>query len=84
MSYVKKFLNKKDILEVYYTYGDSDNFDQFRGGERWFLNKKTEYFSNDRCLEIDGEYKNGSYIGKYLGLQKRKHLFENNGIGSKK
>lgn len=85
MSYAKKFFKKNDnTSEIYYVYGDSDNFDIFRGRERWQLNQKLEFFSNDRCLEIDGEYRNdGGPLNKYLGLQKIRHAFNNNGIGSK-
>jgi hypothetical protein len=84
MNYIKKIKNNKEISQVYCYYGDTDNFDAFRGGERWKMNKQMERFSNDRCFEMDGENKNGGYIGKYFGIGKRKYRIDEGGIGVKK
>lgn len=84
MNQIKKIKNNPEISEIYYFYGDTDNFDKFRGSERWQLMKKMEYFSNDRCFEMDGESKNGGYASKWNGLSKRKWKFDEGGIGVKK
>ena len=84
MGYAKRALNKIKIQELFYVYGDTDNFDKFRGSDRFLLNKKADKFSNDRCLEIDGETKDGNFIDIYVGLGKAKHKFTSNMIGDKK
>jgi hypothetical protein len=84
MNQIKKIKNNPNISEIYYWYGETDNFDKFRGKEKWLLMKESERFSNDRHFEMDGESKSGGYMGKFFGLQKRKWKFNENGIGVKK
>ena len=83
MSYFKKIKNNPSISEVHYIYGETDNFDSFRGSERWFLSKNAEHFSNDKCLEMDGEFKTGRPINKYIGINKAKYFFNSSSIGAK-
>jgi len=85
MNQIRKIKNNPEISDIYYFYGDTDNFDKFRGSERWQLMKKIEYFSNDRSFEMDGELKNGAYISRYNGIGKAIYSnFNEDGIGVKK
>lgn len=84
MSYSRKVKKRPDV-EIYYTYGDSDNFQKFRGNKGWRFNKEIENFSNDRGFETDGEFKNnGAFFNKYFGIGKRRWRYDEDMIGVKK
>lgn len=84
MSYSKKLKKRSDIVDVFYTYGKSDNFEKFKGNKSWRLSKKVEFFSNDTYFEADGELKNETYFNKHYGTSKRLWRFDEDLIGAKK
>lgn len=84
MSYSKKLKKRSDIVDVFYTYGKSDNFEKFKGNKSWRLSKKVEFFSNDTYFEADGELKNETYFNKHYGTSKRLWQFDEDLIGVKK
>jgi len=72
-NYLKK-QEKRDDLEIYYAYGEDDDF-EFEGELAFKLTRQRESFSWKNA-EIDGEYRDGKMFSKRKGIHKKKYRFE--------
>jgi hypothetical protein len=68
-NYIKKQKKRTDV-EIFYAFGDDKDF-EIDGDMSWKLSKELENFSWKYC-EVDGEYKDGKFFSKVIGINKKK------------
>jgi hypothetical protein len=72
-NYLKKEEKREDV-EVFYAYGEDDDFN-FAGEQSFRISKQSDCFSWKNA-EIDGEYRDGKMFSKRKGIHKKKYKFE--------
>ena len=72
-NYLKKEEKREDV-EVFYAYGEDDDF-KFEGEQSFRISQKSDCFSW-KTAEINGEHKDGKCFFKRKGIHKRKYKFE--------
>ena len=74
-SFVKKYQRgKKAGVRLDYAFGITPKKFRREGHEDWRINHNLEVFTND-AIEIYGEV-DGEEFGMYIGINKRKHKFD--------
>lgn len=77
MASIVKKLGKND--DCYFVSGNSDTF-SFEGLNSYFINNKVEYFSNDKYIVAEMEFKDGNLKTRNIGINKRYWRFNDGRI----